>query len=288
MDELVGPSFGGTVMIVQMRKWNRMSKIGFAIFASLALHQTAAVADIEVTMGSDITLKAIQAALGAREISINEVSGSEIREASQQTLNTVVKQGLMALRSEGYAQTARNYESEWNRNFSEFFVSPSFFDLGDHRPLSAWLARFYTMLEGRLGSNVIHQGLLGDVYDMNYAIPIVFTPMGQWRTNSMKRDSIEYRKHFIPFTNIVTYWSAYLACNRVMANYNVGKSGSKICKTVAGKLRFAMGRYVAPKISDFTFAKINGMSTRLNITSADLVYTNAGQLAQELKMEGVR
>lgn len=275
-------------MIVQMKKWNRVGKIGFAIFASLALQHTAAVADIEVTMDSDITLKAIDAALGSRETSITEISGSEIREASQQTLNTVVKQGFMALRSEGYNKTAQGYENEWNRNFSEFFVRNSFFDLGDHRPLSAWLARFYTMLEGRLGSNIIHQGIIGDVYDMNYAIPIVFTPMGTWRGSSMKRDSIEYRKHFIPFTNIVTYWGAYIACNRVMAGYNVGKSGGKICKTIAEKLRFVMGRYVAPKISDYTFYKVNGVSTRLNITSRDLVYTNAGQLAQELKMEGVR
>ena len=67
---------------------------------------------------------------------------------------------------------------------------------------------------------------------------------------------------------------------------SMGKEGKKLCTKISEKLRFAMGRYVAPKISDFVFYKANGKETTLDLTSADLVYVSAESVVRELEVEG--
>jgi dethiobiotin synthetase len=60
----------------------------------------------------------------------------------------------------------------------------------------------------------------------------------------------------------------------------------KLCEKAATKLRWAMGRYVAPKISDFIFKKANGEEAKLEIVQSDLVYLNADALYAEILKEG--
>jgi hypothetical protein len=247
----------------------------------------AATAQAGTTLAPD-ALAGIQAALGARDHAVADVSGSDIKQASQTALNTIVAEGVRALRTNGDGGLARKYEGEWEQKFSTEFTSGiDALDLGDHKPLSQWLANFYDKLEERLGRTVIRQGLLGDIYLMNFAIPITFAPKGTWRTaETPNRDWVEYRKHFIPFANVVTYWAVNIACNKIMKGQDMGKQGQKLCSKVAEKLRFVMGRRIAPKISDFIFNKANGAPASLDLTPADYVYQNAEDLAREIEAEG--
>lgn len=231
------------------------------------------------------TLAGLQAALNSRDQAIADITGNNSRAAAQWALDTVVIEGIRALRSNGDQGLADRYENEWNGIFSNFLLENGI--LGDHKPLLVWLANFYTKLEDRLGAAFIKQGLLGDIYLMNYAIPIVFAPKGDWRTpTTPNRDWVEYRKHFIPFANVITYWGVKIACNRIMKNQGAGKQGKKLCEKAATKLRWAMGRHIAPKISDFIFNKSNGERAVLDITSQDLVFINAETLYQEILKEG--
>ncbi len=230
---------------------------------------------------------AIRAAMGAREQAIVDVSAEDVREVSQNALNTVVAQGIRALSRNGDGALANRYEREWNHSYSNFLLSFGSKDLGDHSPLSKWLADFYDKLEDRLGTSMIHTGVLGDVYLLNFALPVVFAPKGSWRSTSPEnRDWVEYRKHLIPFANVVTYWGSLFACNKVMAQQMAGKQGKDLCKKVATKLRFVMGRYIAPKISDFVFNRVNGLPGRLEITAQDRVYVTAEELARAIELEG--
>lgn len=230
-------------------------------------------------------LAGLQAALAARDKAITDVYSPDARHVAQWALDTVVFEGLRALRNNGDHRLANRYEDEWNHQFTDALTRDAI--LGDHKPLLQWLANFYDKLEDRLGTTTIRNGLLGDIYLMNFAIPIVFTPKGDWRTpTSPNRDWVEYRKHFIPFSNVITYWGVKIACNKIMKNRGAGKDGQKLCEKAATKLRFVMGRYIAPKISDFVFKKANGETADLNITPVDLVYSNAQGLFDDLKKEG--
>jgi hypothetical protein len=232
-------------------------------------------------------LAAVTAALNARNKAIVDVSGPNGKSVSQWALNTVVGEGIRALRENGDAALANQSEKEWDGLFVSILIDSSERDLGDHKPLFQWLADFYTKLEDRLGSNFIYNGVIGDVYQMNFAIPVVFSPKGKWRTpTTPNRDWVEYRKHFIPFANVITYWGTYLACQKITAGQDMGDQGKKLCKTVSEKLRHAMGRHVAPKISDFIFNKANGLNPSLNITQEDLVYTDAASILNEVERDG--
>ena len=229
----------------------------------------------------------LQAALHTRDQSITDVTGNNSRAAGQWALNTVVLEGIRALVQSGEQQMAEKYKSEWEAQFTDALLIGQGDILGDHKPLLAFLQNLYNKLEDRLGTTFIHQGMLGDIYLMNFAIPIVFTPKGDWRsTTTPNRDWVEYRKHFIPFANVITYWGVKIACNKIMKQKEAGKQGQKLCEKAATKLRWAMGRYVAPKISDFIFKKANGEEAKLEIAQSDLVYLNADALYAEILKEG--
>src|SRR5206468_1527681 len=88
--------------------------------------------------------------------------------------------------------------------------------------------------------------ILHDIYQMNYALAVVFKPNGSWRTNTAY-DRIEYRKHFIPFADATTYWVTLVMCKKY------APEAKKYCDRGAGILEHVMGRYVAPRISDGVF-----------------------------------
>lgn len=250
------------------------------ILLSFVFGPTSAQAD---SLAQARLLRGMQSALDARDHAIADVSGENARAAGQNALNSVVFAGIGALRETGNGALADRYEGEWNGGFSTYLFENK--DLGDHAPLMKWLADFYNKLEERLGSSIPYNGVLGDVYAMNYAIPIVFSPKGDWRTFYGDRDWVEYRKHFIPFANVITFYGVKFACNRFVRNTDLGNQGKKLCVKVSEKLRFLMGRYVAPKISDFVFNRANGIESTLNITSADLGYTDAAQLLADAQSE---
>jgi hypothetical protein len=237
----------------------------------------------ESTSSVSAAIQAIEAALGVRDEAMSEISDNRIQRTAQTTVNTVVDEALYALRSEGFHSEADQYERRWNADFADFFLRRPLFDLGDHGPLLLWLARFHQVLEATLGSKKAHEGILGDVYDLNYAIPVVFAPNGEWRTRSTRRDTKEYRAHFVPFTNIVTYWATLLTCEQVMRSKGAAKQGRKLCPFVAGKLRMVSDRFLAPKLSDFVFARANGADATLDIVEDDLVYLDARELLEEFE-----
>lgn len=224
------------------------------------------IADVQ----SSVSIRAIRAALVERDGAIADLASEDIRFAAQDAMNTVVHQALSALRSEGYTELAEETSREWARDYSDLLLRRSFFDLGDHRPLLQFLVRFNAILEKTIGKKAAHQGILGDIYDLNYAIPVSFAPKGVWRTSSTAKDTVEYRKHFVPLTNVVIYWSSRLACEHVMRTQGQAKLGKKLCGFIATKLRVASNVYIGPKLSNYVFRKANGLGATLDVANRDL------------------
>jgi hypothetical protein len=155
-------------------------------------------------------------------------------------------------------------------------------ELGDHAPLFQWIQDFLKQTAEKYGTIIYSLPIVKNIITLNFSIPVVFAPKGAWQTDGLSDatdERIEYRKHFIPFANLVTYYVALYGCN-----YAVQRMGQpelkKICKPAAEKLQFAMGRYIAPIVSDWIFKAAN---RDLEIGSDRLHYNTSDDLAREIQ-----
>ena len=149
---------------------------------------------------------------------------------------------VVKLQSEGDFDFAESLSKEWTQLLVANSGQFSNLDLGDHVPLNQWLADVYSRIEAKLTARVCHWLRFDDLKIFNYAIPVVFNPKG---LNGDKWDLHEYRKHFTPFSGAVTYWTVSGACQ-------ASTSGliSWVCGTIAEAPRYAMEKWIAPRLSD--------------------------------------
>jgi hypothetical protein len=203
-----------------------------------------------------------------------ELSAGNFSQPAQQTLNILVKKGIANLAAAGETTLASQLESEWNSGLSDYLPNHvvvdqtasaslgfiTVLDIGDHDPLSPWLAKFHDTLSAKTmgiidGFQVVH-----DIFTMNYALGVVLHPKANsWKSASAtsQENEWEYRKHFIPMANIISYWATLETCNYVTKAK--APALARLCKPAATKLEFYMGRYWAPKMSDFVYEKANGI-----------------------------
>jgi hypothetical protein len=184
------------------------------------------------------------------------------------------------------ARMANELEQVWEESSVDFEASldlaVSLLDLGDHAPLIPQLDELLQKLADQYGPIIKSLPIVKEIQEMNYAIPVVFKPKGAWQDPAVD-NRIEYRKHFIPFANFVTYYAALITCNIIAKKQNQPEL-KKVCKQVSEKLKFAMGRYVAPTISDWIFKAANrGTTQGLNISPMDLRYNTVEELRQAIR-----
>src|SRR5262249_363539 len=145
---------------------------------------------------------------------VNQLSAGDIETPVTLAVGLMVHHGLELLRESGYPEVAAQAEADWDQHYGNRVLTAADWvpglhrqdDLGDHAPANQWLADFYDKLV-KLTHGAVHQiRVIEDINTMNYALPVVFAPKGTWQTGTFDADKIEYRKHFIPFANIITYW----------------------------------------------------------------------------------
>ncbi len=231
---------------------------------------TQAKADTNPTMAAE--LGAIQASLDARDEFVTALQKKDFTVVAQHAFEIAIKELVKDLRERNDVGMANELMGQWEQTQSMFF-SLSMDELGDHAPLFTWLEGFFTKMSDKYGAIIFNLPYVKDLRTLNFALPVVFNPKGKWQSAEYD-NRIEYRKHFIPFANIVTFYSASYACN-----YYATKAGQpqlkKLCKTVAEKLQFVMGRYIAAPISDWIFRASNHS---IQIGKDRLRYTTASEL----------
>lgn len=195
---------------------------------------------------------------------INDMAELKVPARVKATLDEAFKIAVRALAESGHRQDAVRLEREWKALAPKFFGPVE--GLGDHRPLSQWLARTYSMLEQRLGSARMKDLHLDDIYVVNYAIPVVIDPTGPWN----KR---EYGRHFIPLSGVVTYWSTLKEC---MSRFN----SYRLCDRAAEFLEKRVMADVGPKLSDYVYMRFNtrGFRGEFAVTRDELVYRYSREL----------
>jgi hypothetical protein len=247
-----------------------MKTLILSIFAISTL-QLATPAKAENFQGELIVL---QAALDVRDQFISSLQKKDFTAITQKSMGNAV--GVLAenIRNEyDDEDMATDLEQIWNRDESLFYTM-NINDLGDHAPFIPKIEEFLKTLSDKYGTVIYSLPVVEDVRTINFAIPVVFHPKGEWQSTELD-NRIEYRKHFIPFANIVTFYGSLVACN-----YYAQKSGQpdlkKVCQPAAEKLKFAMGRYVAPQMSDWIFAQTN---KTISISNSQRKYTTAQELS---------
>jgi hypothetical protein len=191
----------------------------------------------------------------------SDLASGYLEKLAKKNLNVLVAEGCDRLRQVGETKLAAQLQSEWSSQVStalderisvySLTGDVGTLELGDFDPLNAWLENFYNSLYYKTRGMVKGIRVIHDVYLMNYALAVVLRPQGSWRLHT-DYDRIEYRKHFIPFANTVTFWASEKTCEYYMPQYK------KYCGNVAGYLEKFMGKHVAPHISDRVFSMVKG------------------------------
>jgi hypothetical protein len=250
------------------------------VLAALSLQQYSQAQSIDINQAQD---DAVQASLDARDNFVTALENkdftaithdgfdSAIQEMANEILvdqnDPAMAQALLDL----WAQASLTFEATLAARIANK-------DLGDHDPLFPWLNNFIVNLASKYGNLIYSLQIIKDIQTLNFAIPVVFTPTGAWQS-ATGDNRIEYRKHFIPFANLVTYYVTLYGCKYELKKHGLD-SLKKICSKAADKLEFVMGRYIAPVVSDWIFKASNHA---LTISDGQRHYNSVGDLRQAIQ-----
>jgi hypothetical protein len=228
---------------------------------------------------------AIQAAIDLRNEFIKALESKDFTSFAHKGMDAAIHKLAEQIVTE-HQDTALATEllTQWESSSKIFNpgLMSSMMDIGDHSPLFPWIDAFLDKMAAKYGSIVYSLPLVKDIQMMNYALPVVFSPHGAWQSDAASEGidlRIEYRKHFIPFANLVTYYVTLLGCEYVAQRQGQPEL-KKVCKPVAKKLEFAMGRYVAPVVSDWIYS---ASTQNINIGSGQIRYNTVDELRRAIQ-----
>lgn len=165
-----------------------------------------------------------------------DIRDGRMRERTNVALNAIVRFAAFKLKAKGNKIAAQKLINEWESKWNGYIMRVGR-DIGDHAPLSAWLAEKYAMLEFILGVDVCHALRLDDIKIINFGIPVVFSCVDNV-------DEAEYGRHFIPFSGTVIYWGSFFAC--VGGTWG---TGFLFCSPISWGCEWLTESYLAPKIN---------------------------------------
>lgn len=173
-------------------------------------------------------------------------------------LEAIIRSAAGHLRARGYAREAVMIHEEYEANFKRAVfemtqLHPT--DIGDHRPLSVWLADWYDRLEELLGPKVMEVSRLKDIKTFNFAIPVVFNPTGDPLSPPVTPwGEDEYRLHFVPFAGAVSFWLTTVSCSA--ASWGLGWV-TYVCSYAGWGVEYVVMKRFAPRWSDRIYTRAN-------------------------------
>jgi hypothetical protein len=196
----------------------------------------------------------LQDAYQAHQQVVDQLRAGNLEEPAQKALNILVARGVSVLAESGNTELAAQFNDDWNTNYKNYLPTHiisdgsdeegtvSILDIGDHDPISPWLANFHDTLKTKTSGLIDGFQIVQDIDTMNYALNVVLHPRSKsWKSGeSFQADEWEYRKHFIPMANIITYWVTLESCDYVAATK--APAIKPYCSVASEKLEFYMGR----------------------------------------------
>jgi len=252
------------------------------VLAALTCQQYSHAASAQITtqQGQD---EAMQAALDARTNFVHALEKQDFTAITHDGFDSAIQELANEIATEqNDPAMAAELLNLWNQTSPAFAATLearlTSKDLGDHSPLFPWLNDFIGKLALKYGALIFSLPIIKDIQTLNFAIPVVFAPHGTWQAAGVD-NRIEYRKHFIPFANLITYYVTLYGCNYELKLHGL-TSLKKVCSKAADKLEFVMGRYIAPVVSDWIF---NASNHPLSISEQRLQYNSVDDLRQAIQ-----
>lgn len=173
----------------------------------------------------------------------SDVRAGRLRQRTDAALNALIRLAVYKLKKDGHKKEAAKMLYEWEHQWSGFLLNRG---IGDHRPLSMWLAQQMAVLEVFLTKDVMHALRLDDIITINFAIPVVISCVDDV-------DLVEYGNHFVQDLDngyrglgpVVVYWTGFFSC--VGASWG---SGFLFCAPIAMGAEWLTLQFVAPKLNE--------------------------------------
>lgn len=200
---------------------------------------------------------AVQSAVQATRETADDLKNVQVQDRVDPVLTALINRSAQALRAEGHWSEANQLLKEWNENKQSLLLGMDL--IGDHAPLSKWLAEKYQFIAQVLGDKRIKKYHLDDIYTVNYAVPVVLRPGQNWGEE-------EYGQHFDPLAGVLTFWSSYEYCLHVAGRSRRAKF---YCDRIATILRYVMVIKLAPGLSKFVYQKFHGNTDQLDFVITD-------------------
>lgn len=209
-------------------------------------------------------------AIPTRNHVIERLEAGDNRTLAADALEAIFQRSAHLLMEKGRKDVADDLLKDWHGFYLGVVLFGPSKDMGDHKPLSQWLADAYAKIEGVLGPEVCDFFHLSDINIINFTIPVTFDPHedATWCVEHQEKlpeasCEPEYRRHFagtkwqkedddgatarlhFGFAPVVTYWIVFAACEAA----TWGTDGTLLCSPIAGLSEIAIARYVAPPVS---------------------------------------
>jgi hypothetical protein len=165
-----------------------------------------------------------------------QLEEGRLAERTNFALDILLSTAYRQLKNDGHDDLANKIKTEWKTDWNGYLMQVR--DIGDHEPLSQWLAQAYKDIEAALGKGVCEFFHLDDINIINYALPVVFKC-------SIAFDKIDYGQHFVPLTGVVTYWVSAGVC--VLASSGLL---SFFCSPIGMLAEHLMISFIAPPIGN--------------------------------------
>lgn len=176
-----------------------------------------------------------------------------------EAMDNLFRLACFELRITGHGDAADQVCRDWQGRFRGMILRAGRGEeaLGDHSPLSPWLAVTCITLKELLGDWVYVSLHLDDLEILNFGLPVMFDPHADsvWCNEEPQtpcRD--EYREHAGPVIGVTSYWLAWGVCTG--ATWGAGAI-TFICTPVGMVTERVVLVSVAPKISDFVWDHYN-------------------------------
>jgi hypothetical protein len=165
-----------------------------------------------------------------------QLEEGRLAERTNFALDILLSVAYNKLKNEGHNELADKIKTDWKGTWNGYLMQVR--DIGDHEPLSEWLAQAYKDIEAALGKGVCEFFHLDDINIINYALPVVFKC-------SIAFDKIDYSQHFVPLTGVVSYWVSAGFC--ILASSGLM---SFFCSPIGMLAEHLMITFIAPPISN--------------------------------------
>jgi hypothetical protein len=184
---------------------------------------------------------------------------AQFAQKNDEAIDRIICTATKVLRAKGYDQEAEDLQKEHSEGYqtavSDLCAGVVRTGIGDHRPLSQWLAKVYDKLEAKLGTFIMEATRLRDIKIFNYCIPVCFNPKGDPKINPLISWGLdEYLVHFVALASVTAYWVTWAIC--VGLTWGMG-AVSFLCNLPAMGIERLIATKVAPNWGKRVYLRAN-------------------------------